>query len=380
VDLLGRLPFVDHHCHSVAAGPLDQAGVEARLGEATRPAPPGSAFDTSVGLAVRRWCAPLLDLPAGAPADVYCRRRLELGPNEVNARLLAAGSPAALLVDSGLRASGLARPEDLGRWSGAAVHEIVRLETVAEDVAAARVRPERFADAFAEALDRRLVGAVGVKSVVGYRAGLDLDWSRPAPSEVATAAAAWLSSVSHERPPRLAHPVLLRHVVWAGLDRGLPLQLHTGLGDSDQALHRCNPSLLDGLFRATADTGAPIVLLHCYPYHREAGYLANVWPHVYLDVGLAIPQVGHRAGAVLAETLELGPWSKVLYSTDAFGLAELYALGGQLWRVALGEVLASLAADGWEEPELLRLARLVSCDNACGLYRLAQRSADDPAG
>jgi hypothetical protein len=70
----------------------------------------------------------------------------------------------------------------------------------------------------------------------------------------------------------------------------------------------------------------------------------------------------------------------VLYSTDAFGLAELYALGGQLWRVALGEVLASLAADGWEEPELLRLASLVSCDNACGLYRLAQRSADDPAG
>ena len=42
------------------------------------------------------------------------------------------------------------------------------------------------------------------------------------------------------------------------------------------------------------------------------------------DVGEAIPQVGGRAPTVLAELLELAPWSKVLYSSDAFGLAELY--------------------------------------------------------
>ncbi len=63
---------------------------------------------------------------------------------------------------------------------------------------------------------------------------------------------------------------------------------------------------------------------HCYPYHSQAAYLANVMPHVYLDIGLAIPHVGQRAAAVLAETLELAPFHKLLYSSDAYGLAELY--------------------------------------------------------
>lgn len=41
------------------------------------------------------------------------------------------------------------------------------------------------------------------------------------------------------------------------------------------------------------------------PYHRQAGWLASVYPHVYVDVGLTVGQVGAGAGAVLAEFLEL---------------------------------------------------------------------------
>ena len=52
------------------------------------------------------------------------------------------------------------------------------------------------------------------------------------------------------------------------------------------------------------------MLLHCYPFHREAGYLAQVFPHVYFDVGLAVNYTGRAAGAVLAESLELAPFGK----------------------------------------------------------------------
>jgi len=70
-----------------------------------------------------------------------------------------------------------------------------------------------------------------------------------------------------------------------------------------------------------------------------AGYLAQVFPHVFVDVGLATHNVGLRAGAVIAETLELTPFGKFLFSTDAFGLAELYHLGTLLFRKGLSDFL-----------------------------------------
>ncbi len=69
------------------------------------------------------------------------------------------------------------------------------------------------------------------------------------------------------------------------------------------------------------------MLLHCYPYHRQAACLANVFPHVYLDVGEALNHVGASSAAVLAEALEVAPFHKQLYSSDAYGLAELHYLG-----------------------------------------------------
>ena len=73
---------------------------------------------------------------------------------------------------------------------------------------------------------------------------------------------------------------------------GLPVQLHVGLGDRDLDLHRVDPMLLLGLLRQPAVARVPVLLLHCYPYHRQAGYLAQAFPNVYIDVGLAVNHVG----------------------------------------------------------------------------------------
>ena len=123
------------------------------------------------------------------------------------------------------------------------------------------------------------------------------------------------------------------------MDLRLPVQFHVGYGDSDVDLHRCNPLLLTPLLRAIQPTGVPVMLLHNYPYHREAGYLAQVFPHVYVDAGLATHNLGARAPALLAEALELAPYGKFLYSSDAFGLPELYYLGAALFRSALSAFL-----------------------------------------
>ena len=58
------MPLVDHHCHGVVPGDLDRRSFEGLISEGFEPAPEGgSHFDSPVGLAIRRWCAPVLELP-----------------------------------------------------------------------------------------------------------------------------------------------------------------------------------------------------------------------------------------------------------------------------------------------------------------------------
>ena len=167
------------------------------------------------------------------------------------------------------------------------------------------------------------------------------------------------------RPPRLADEVLHRFFIWCAAELGLPIQFHVGYGDRDIDLHRCNPLLLTGLLRALEPTGVPVMLLHNYPYHREAGYLAQVFPLVYADLGLATHNVGARATALLGEALELVPLRKFLFSSDAFGLPELYYLGTLLFRRALSGFLAArLAADDMSYPDAERITRLIGAENA----------------
>jgi predicted TIM-barrel fold metal-dependent hydrolase len=212
---------------------------------------------------------------------------------------------------------------------------------------------------------------VAFKTSAAYRVGLDLSGRRPTDPEVAAAASRSAGA------PRLADEVLHRFLIWTAVDLGRPVQVHVGYGDRDVDLHRCNPLLLTGLLRATEPTGVPVMLLHNYPYHREAGYLAQVFPHVFVDVGLATHGVGQRATALLAEALELAPFGKFLFSTDAYGLPELYHLGTLLFRRALSDVLRDgLAAGAWTEDDARRVAGLIGAGNARRAYRLTEGEPD----
>ena len=358
--------LIDHHCHGPVAVPLDRDRFESLATESDRPPPPGcSALDSQLGFALRRWCAPVLGLDPYVEPEVYLTRRRELGPDEVNRRLLRAADVDVFLIDSGYRAGELLDTGGMAEGSGATVREIVRLEAVAE--ALPGVSAAGFAGAYAAALERAMAGAVAVKSIIAYRYGLDFDPARPGRREVTRAAGRWL----RRGRTRMDDPVLLRHLIWAGVDRGLPLQFHTGFGDPDLDLARCDPLLMTGFLRATRDRGVSIMLLHCYPYHRQAGYLAQAFPHVYADVGLAVNHVGARAPAVVAESLELAPFHKVLYSSDAFGLAELHHLGALLFRQAFDAVTGEWVRAGrWSAADTARVAELVGSGNARRVYRL----------
>jgi predicted TIM-barrel fold metal-dependent hydrolase len=375
---LAGLRLVDHHAHSVLITEVDRAGFEALLTESDRPAAAGtSRWESQLGIAVRRWCAPVLGLAPWVPAGEYLARRAELGAAEAARLLLRASGTGHYLIDTGYPRPGLASLAELAGLAAAPAGEIVRLEQVAEQViTAGDGTAAGFAARFRAALWERTARASGVKSIIAYRFGLDFDPEPPEPAEVTAAAGRWLRTIEQGRGQRIREPALLRHLLWAGVERGLPVQIHTGFGDPDADLRRSDPLLLRGFIEAAGPRGVPVMLLHCYPYHRQAGYLAHAYPHVYADVGLALTHLGSRATAVVAESLELAPFAQVLYSSDGFGLPELHYLGALAWRRAMAEVIGDWVGRGdWSLADAARVVSMIGAGNARRVYRLAPEAA-----
>ena len=204
-----------------------------------------------LGVAVRRWCAPVLDLEPHAPADDYLARRREVGATEVNRRLLTAAGIGTFLVDTGLTPDRVTTPAELAGLCGGTAHEIVRLEAVGESVLAAGMRPADFADAVRDRL--RGSGAVGAKSIAAYRCGLGLANRVPTDDELVRA----LAEVD---PSRLAHPVVSSWLAWTAVEVELPLQLHVGVRRQRPRPGRLRPTPADAVPAGDAGprgTGAP---------------------------------------------------------------------------------------------------------------------------
>jgi len=234
--------------------------------------------------------------------------------------MLRATGTEWLLVDDGYPATDVGTTwEELGDLAGCHVRPVLRLETRGADAAAAAERA-------------RAGGYAALKTIAAYRGGLDR------PSEHVVAAL--------EANEATGNP--------------LPVQVHCGFGDSDLSLPRADPGHLKPLLERFRET--PFVLLHCYPFVREAGWLAHVYGNVWFDLSLTIPHVS-RPLEMLRQSLELAPVSKLLYASDAARTPELYYLAAKWWRETLAEVLPELFGN-----EAEWAARRVLRENALELY------------
>ena len=380
------LALVDHHVHGCFVGPIDRGTFEESFSEASAGPIPGfmTQFDSQPGFAFRRWCAPLLGLERHAPADRYWAARSAIAPADLNRRLLRAAGVEHWVMDTGFSPRPITTPARMAEESQGAASEVVRLEAVAESLVSDGVTPKEFPEAFRAALREAAAESVGFKTILAYRTGFDIDWSAPTDAAVVAAVERWTDGGAES--PRLADPALEAFVIHSAIALALPLQIHVGFGDRDLDLHRANPALLLGLLRQQHVRSTPIALLHCYPYHREAGYLAQAFDNVHFDIGLGVNYVGAQAGQLIAESLELAPFAKQLYSSDAFGVPELHLVGSILWRRAMAQVIGRWVTEGaWSQADGIRVMRMIGSDNARRVYKLlsaikapprpAQRSA-----
>jgi uncharacterized protein len=315
LEVLNGVGLVDHHAHGILRA---RPSLDEFRGLFSESPDPRQWPHVATGLTYRRAIRELAAFFGCEPSEaaVY-EHRLASDPDEYASRLLRATGTELLLVDDGFPPPGEGVEwKELGELAGCESRPVLRIETrAAEDVARAREE-----------------GFVALKTIAAYRGGLD----------------------------RVSEPVLAALEANEATGAPLPVQVHCGFGDSDLWLARADPSHLKPLIERFRDTR--FVLLHCYPFVREAGWLAHVYGNVWFDLSLTIPHVSRPVEA-LREALELAPVSKLLYASDAARTPELYYLAAKWWREALAEVLPPEDAEAD--------ARAILRENALALYGLS---------
>ncbi|WP_407553727.1 amidohydrolase [Streptomyces sp. Pv4-95] len=342
----GSPPLIDQYSHGAVHGELGLGSFEAHLGAAAGahgPAPAGTTyFDSWTGIAVRRWCPPLLGLEPHCPPARYLARRREIGAYRAGRLLLRGAGIGTFLVEAGTP-SDLTSAAELAGAAAARAHEVVRLEPLAEQVADTSGSVDSFIGYLAEALYASAQHATAFASGATH-----CDGRAPGARAVRSAADRWLRSRRPGEP--LDEPELVRHLLWSAVATGLPVQLHCA-----------DPQPLAGFLGATTGLGADLVLMPAAPHHRRAAQLAAVHTHVYAD-----------AGPHPEETLGQAPFGKLLFSSGAHGLPELYVTGARIFLRAMARVVREWSDEGLcDASDGRRIIEMIGSGTARRVYRLA---------
>jgi hypothetical protein len=346
---LSSIPIVDNHCHSLLREqPRDDEAFRIHLTESYFPE---IARDDVPHSLFYQWTirelAGLLDCEP-TPDAVHAARGAR-GLEWLTREIVERANFKTWLIDTGYGADTTFALDELRGLAPCRIEEIIRLEPLIERLILDSADFDGFLDAYRASLsDLRTRGIFGLKSVIAYRSGLQVE-----AVDRATAAIAFAEvheSAKRDGRLRIESKPLLDHLVVIAVEesarQGVPIQFHTGLGDPDLDLTKVDPAALRLIF-SDRFRAAPIVLLHTgYPYVRSLAYLAAMFPNVYADMGEAILFAAGEATEITRELLGLAPASKILFSTDASLVPELYWVGARLGRRALGRVLDEHIADG----------------------------------
>ncbi|UBV44681.1 amidohydrolase family protein (plasmid) [Deinococcus taeanensis] len=369
---LTEIPIYDHHAHALLHEPLWRAGpIEPYFTEATDPdILTHFARDT---LFFRRSIRDLAGYYGCAPTpDAVLEARQTYSYQALATEMFQRANITTLLIDDGIWPERLWSVRESAQRLPCTVERVLRLETEVAPLIAGHDSAAALLQAFETHLRAAAPFLAGLKSIAAYRTGLDI--AQHEPRDVETSFSTLKRTTPAGQVPRLNSKPLLDAVLWTALrvaaDTGLPVQFHTGYGDPDLDMRLANPLHLRAVLDAPDLKGLKVVMLHCYPYLREAGYLASVYSGAYLDLGLTIPYTSvHAMRTAVHEALHLSPVTKVLFSTDAQRTPEMFWLAATWGRRVMAEALSATVQDGdLSATESEWAARRLLHDNAQALY------------
>ncbi|KAF2175062.1 developmental protein-like protein fluG [Zopfia rhizophila CBS 207.26] len=369
--VVNNYPIIDNHAHNLLlpthleTHPFESITSEAQ-GRALR-----DTFKSLSHLRAARQLRRLYECADDADWEEVLQQRTEwlrTDPERLNQRCFQ--GTYSILMDDGLSGSEKVHIHSFhDRYTKAPTKRIVRIETVAETLMEGILRNASADDLdeanyltdiwvnFTEEFEREIQESIqdfdvaGFKTVICYRTGLDIEPDYElAARDVGDSFERYVERCIRKRKYRVERKSLNDYLVLRTLEilserlphkdaLSKPLQFHTGLGDNDISLLQSNPAYLQPLIENYPRV--PFVILHsAYPYTREAGYLATVYKHVYLDIGEVFPMVSRDGQtAILRQSLELVPGNKLLYSTDGHWFPETYWLANKQFREVLLDLL-----------------------------------------
>lgn len=347
--------MIDDHVHPV---PLQFTPFDlGELGLDVDPAPAAAARRRR--LAPGRLYVHLLEnrlaaLLQAAPEEVAAARDGEAAANWPAwvRRLLDDAGVTGMIIDEALHPDVPGHPRSVyEELTGRPVWKMARLDPLVDRAIADGISAGEIVAAVEQFMaDAAASGAVAFKTVLAYRTGLAV-----APGADLAAAARSLGDHGPvRRRGKALRDLVFRTALARAADLGLPLQVHTGFGDSDIRLAESDPLLLEEVLRTPEGQAARIVLIHgSFPWHQRAAYLASVRPNVWVELSLSNLFAPMGTAERLLQILDVSPAGRVLLGSDGHDLPEAQWFACRVladaWTRVAAELTDAGARDSWVE-------------------------------
>jgi predicted TIM-barrel fold metal-dependent hydrolase len=382
LDLSG-LPLVDSHCH-LFLPQLEDKSFDRYWTLSTLPLEPDDIHSSVLFQMMLARLARFLGLSETVPFEEVAAeraRRYHGDPTSYIGALFADAGIGTVLIDIGYPSEEDEGIEiDTGDFrallAGQDMRIIVRIEPVMYSLLRRKLSFSEFVEEYRAELLRQLDehAAVALKTTIAYYTGLEVR-----PVSVARAEHAYAAVVAAPGAEADAEALkdyrdfFLIEAFEVALERGLPMQVHTGMGDSPEIdIRLADPAHLRWLISDPHFGAATVVLVHGgYPHHAGAGFLASAYPNVWLDVSEMVPFIGPGVTSRLLELFEMAPLRKITYGSDGFNIPEIFWFAGVRIRQSLAEALDQLVSAGHVSREFaLEAAKGILGDNSRRLYKL----------
>ncbi|MGH9302824.1 MAG: amidohydrolase family protein [Acidimicrobiales bacterium] len=366
--------MIDDHAH-----PFTGEFCPLELSKITLGAPlaPGAA---NAGHGPRRVFAELLSVRLArllsVPVQELAQARNELAaadwPGYVR-RLFDDAGISAMVIDEGVASFDGAGLKTCAEVAARPMWALARIDPLVDQAIAAGACAEEIVLALEAYVEGALEqGAVGFKTILAYRTGLEVDPHVTIEEAEASLEMAREDELAPRRAGKALRDLVTVRLLSLAADCGRPVQIHTGFGDSDIRLGESNPLLLEELLRSPAGRAATIVLIHgAYPWHEEVAYLATVCPKLYAEVSLSNLFAPLLVTDRLARILELAPLDKVLAGSDGHGLPETHWFACRVLQEAFEGVGKMLLAAGARAGFVREARSRLLEDNARVVYGLS---------
>lgn len=233
------------------------------------------------------------------------------------------------------------------QMSGTRVWEISRIEPLMVELSTRNESFEEFHNEFRKRLQNDLQQShvVGLKTIIAYRSGLDVGEM----DEVEASEDYRLFRENTRAKAKTFRDYCFHIAMECCTEAKKFMHIHTGIGDGEVVLPKASPSFLLDVFRKEKYASTKVHLVHGgYPWIEEAAFIVSILPNVYMDISLQNPFTGHGVERIISQVLELAPFDKVMYGSDAFTVPEMNWIGVKLFVECFERVL-----DGWVERDYM---------------------------